>query len=240
MTQTSEFLFTCPTGMATPIPTELDAALHVGSWVSVSSMANWIVAKITGTDLLAEFGEYWAGDFTACVRVAETLEQLATFATWSADQIDDLWKNLDETWDGNAAREARTYFRGLAKELRSCEKSLSEMAEEYDTAALGVYEGAKAIGDSVSLLIDLLLAAGIGALATFLSGGLGSFLGGSVTGAALAKITGTVVKILDRRSQVLAGIEAVLAVIATGTSAVAQFEELALPGAYDNSRVPAT
>lgn len=237
MTTTSPYMFPCPTGFGTPIPTQLDTALHLSDFISLTSIANWVVKKISGTDLLAEFSEYWAGDFTECVVASQALEQLADFCEWTGEQVMARWVDLDASWNGNAAKEARHYFKELSTTVASYRTTIDEMAQEYKTAAFGVYEGAKAVGDLVATLIDLILVAGLGALATFLTGGLGSLVAGAGTTAAVLKIASTVKQVVEIRGQVLIGIEAVLAVIATGTSAVAQFEDFALPGAYDNSGV---
>lgn len=102
-TVTSPYLFSCPSGFGTPIPSELDTALHIGDFISLSSVANWVVEQISGTDLLGEVGEWWAGDFTECVSVSQALTELGEFCTWSGDQVDALWQGLDADWDGEAA-----------------------------------------------------------------------------------------------------------------------------------------
>lgn len=233
-TLTSPYLFTCPSGLGTPIPSTLDTALHIGDFISLSSIANMVVEKVSGTDLIGEVGEWWAGDFTECVAVSQALDELAEFCTWSGDQIDARWHDLDTTWDGDAAADARHYFKGLARAIRAQRTILDEMSTEYQTAAFGVYEGAKAVGDLVSTLIDYVIAAGIGALVTFLTGGVGSLLTGAGTAAAVLRIADLVKEIIELRGQVLVGIEAGLAVIATGTSALARFEDFALPGSYQH------
>lgn len=233
-TLTSPYFFTCPSGFGTPIPSSLDTALHIGDFISLSSIANMVVEKISGTDLIGEVGEWWAGDFTECVAVSQALDELAEFCTWSGDQIDARWHDLDTTWDGDAAADARHYFKGLARAIRAQRAILDDMSTEYQTAAFGVYEGAKAVGDLVSTLIDYVIAAGIGALVTFLTGGVGSLLAGAGTAAAVLRIADLVKEIIELRGQVLVGIEAGLAVIATGTSALAQFEDFALPGSYQH------
>ena len=233
-TATSPYMFTCPSGFGTPIPSALDTALHIGDFISLSSMANWVVEKISGTDLLGELGEWWSGDFTECVAVSQALDELAEFCTWSGDQIDARWQDLDRTWDGNAAAEAKDYFTGLGEAIRAQRSILDEMSTEYQTAAFGVYEGAKTVGDLVATLIDYVIAAGIGALVTFFTGGLGSVFAGAGTTAAVLRIADLVKDIIELRGKVLVGIEGGLAIIATGTSALAQFEDFALPGAYQH------
>lgn len=109
------------------------------------------------------------------------------------------------------------------------------MADEYETAAFGVYEGAQAVGDLVASLIDYVIAAGIGALVTFFTGGLGSLVAGAGTAAAVLKIADLVKDIIEMRGLVLVGIETTLGILATGTSAVAQFEDFALPGSYERT-----
>lgn len=233
-TATSPYLFTCPSGFGTPIPSSLDTALHIGDFISLSSIANWVVEKISGTDLLGEVGEWWSGDFTECVAVSQALDELAEFCTWSGDQIEARWHDLDKAWDGDAAADARLYFMGLGDAIRAQRATLDEMSTEYQTAAFGVYEGAKAVGDLVATLIDYVIAAGIGALVTFFTGGVGSLFAGAGTAAAVVRIADLVKDIIELRGKVLVGIEAGLAVIATGTSALAQFEDFALPGAYQH------
>ncbi|UUZ60707.1 hypothetical protein [Nocardioides sp. B-3] len=233
-TFTSPYMFTCPTGFGTPIPASLDTALHIGDFISLSSIANWVVEKISGTDLLGEWGEWWAGDFTQCVAVAQAPDELAEFCTRSGEQIEARWHDLDKSWDGDAAADARHYFKGPARAIRAQQANPDEMSTEYQTAAFGVYEGAKAAGDLVATLIDYVIAAGVGALVTFFTGGVGSLFAGAGTAAAVLRIADPVVEIIEIRGKVLVGIEAGLAIIATGTSALTQFEDYALPGGYQH------
>lgn len=236
-TTTSPFEFSVPTGSSSPIPSELDIALHIGDFVSLTSIANWIVEKISGVDLMGELGEWWAGDFSECVRVAEALTQLGEFCAWSGENIVARLSELAPHWEGRAGSDAQDYFAGLAAVIAAQQTILEEMATEYDTAAFGVYEGAQAVGDFVSSVIDYVIVAGIGALITALTGGLGSLFAGAGTAAAIVRIGDLVLDIIEIRGYVLVGIETALGVIATSTSAVAQFEDFAMPGTYNNQAV---
>jgi hypothetical protein len=145
---------------------------------------------IFGFNPLDEAVQWFAGDWESFSKCGDLWGQLAKASEAVSQNIGGGNKQLDATWDGNAADAAYNYFTKLARALADSKESLDKLKTEYEHLSHAAYSTAEAISGFLGGIIDGLLITAIEmAAGTALSWtGVGAVVGYGLAGLEIANI----------------------------------------------------
>ncbi|MGW1071789.1 hypothetical protein [Streptomyces sp. NPDC002537] len=146
-----------PEGFASPIDTLNDA----GDLISPSFWVSEVLDFALSFDPLEEGRKYFAGDWEAYARSAETWDRLAAFCEGLATNVESGNRALGEAWQGEGGTAAAAYFTSLCGRLRDIKSSLECMHREYLVAAHGVSLTGEAVAQLMGLIGDAAATAAI-------------------------------------------------------------------------------
>ncbi|MGV9614416.1 hypothetical protein [Nocardia xishanensis] len=134
-----------------------DVAFWLGAnFVSPAYWVKWAIQKFTGVDILEWVASEVAGDWQAVKRAAITVQNLAEFNSAFSRSIKTEWNNrLDQSWDGNAAENAKQYFEKLAWALDGQVGQLKGIAQQLNNLADAMADLCRGLGDLLQEIIDL-------------------------------------------------------------------------------------
>ncbi|MFI7669939.1 WXG100 family type VII secretion target [Nocardia sp. NPDC049526] len=99
----------------------------LGNAYSVANYLNLIIS-LTGWDPVELVQKYFGGDWEELLKSARAVENLAAYNTAYGEAIDAAMKNVESSWQGNAATSADDYFSKLKTALDGQVEPLTEIA----------------------------------------------------------------------------------------------------------------
>ncbi|MFF0528162.1 WXG100 family type VII secretion target [Nocardia amikacinitolerans] len=226
-----------------PIP-DLAELIINGNGVSMTYIANTIIKTFTGYDILGTITNKYTGDWAALQKAADAVRNLADYNTEYHKAIDSAMSKVDQSWAGNAADSARSFFTTLTDALDNQVDPLHALAETIDNVANIAYANANALAAIVQTLGDLVIAwivnqAAKAAAASSVVGAPYAAALVSVDAAITAFVGLETVKFIGILGNVISAIQGLSGVIAEGTLAVTDSVQIPdLPGdSYDHPGV---
>ncbi|WP_433523010.1 WXG100 family type VII secretion target [Nocardia pseudovaccinii] len=213
----------------------------LGNAYSVTYYLNLIVS-LTGWNPIEEVQKYFGGDWQEMLESAKAVENLAGYNTAYGDAIDAAMKNVESSWQGNAATSANDYFSKLSAALDGQVEPLTEISNAvaaFAWASFGIAQTVQAgileLGDRVVQWV-LTQAAAAAAAAT----GVGASAAAAlevVCNAILLAMTLNVVKQVKNLGALLAAAQAALGTITAFIGTAMEFQIPSLGGTYDHPGV---
>ncbi|WP_433662256.1 WXG100 family type VII secretion target [Nocardia sp. CA-128927] len=222
-----------------------------GNGPSLTYHLNNLIAMATspfvaggGFNCIATITNNLSGDWVSLQKSADAIGKLAEYNQAYHESIDAALKNVETSWQGNAAESARAYFESLTKALDGQADALSKVADEISAYALASYGMANGIADLVQTLGDRAIQwlvtelAAAASASTVVGAGVAAAL--EAAAAALAVyMAATVVKIIGNLGHMVNASEALVGVMSGGISAAMEASKIpALPASsYDHPGV---
>ncbi|WP_280273245.1 hypothetical protein [Nocardia wallacei] len=133
-----------------------------GNFISPAYYISQVLEKLTGMDVFEWTSSQVAGDWEAVRRAADAAGNLSRFNTAYHDTVKGDWKNtVAESWHGNAAGSAQSYFDNLAGAVKFQVRSLEQMEHHLTKIANSMSDLTTALGDMLQELVDLAIVAAI-------------------------------------------------------------------------------
>ncbi len=133
-----------------------------GNFISPAYYISQVLEKITGMDVFEWASSRVVGDWGAVRRAADAAGNLSRFNAQYHDAVKGDWKNtVSESWQGNAAASAQSYFDNLAGAVKFQVRSLQEMEHHLTNIANSMADLTTALGDILQELVDLAIVAAI-------------------------------------------------------------------------------
>lgn len=213
----------------------------LGNAYSVTYYLNLIVS-LTGLNPIKEVQEYFGGDWEKLLESAKAVENLAAYNTAYADAIEASLKNVESSWQGNAATSANDYFSKLTTALDGQVQPLVEIANAtaaFAWASFGIAQTVQAILLELGDLIVQWVLTKIAAACARVTGY------GAAIAAGLEVVCVTIViamkfntvKLIKQLGAALAVAQAALGTITAGIGAAMEFRIPSLGGTYDHPGV---
>lgn len=223
---------------AQPIPSTFDGVLNIADWLSLGHWALVVLDKVDGSfDLVEKVQTYIAGDWEHVAISAAALRNLKRFTADMSFGIQAYGGLLDGVWDGTASQVAQATFVGHTAALDKAVGMLEIAANGLDDVANGVYGCAQDVGNLVTTLLDLLIAAGISAAATAsLSWTLiGGAIGAAATFYGITEIVQAIAKIIAVLESVITFVDTFVDVVSGVLGAAGDWHLVDVPDAFDNN-----
>ncbi|PHQ53388.1 hypothetical protein BLA24_01520 [Streptomyces cinnamoneus] len=147
----------------------LDPLESINAVCDVLTPGSWLLKLaelMLPRDPVAWAQEQLAGDWKAYAKCSETWRRAGQACDAVARNIDAGVKDIDATWDGNAAEAALRYFDALRGDLEEFRTSLQAMGDEYLAVAQAVSAAGQAIGECIGAITDALVTGAIAAAAS--------------------------------------------------------------------------
>lgn len=185
--------------------------------------------------------EYFAGDWEAYAKCGEVWENLGKMCADISKNLNAGNRELDATWDGNAADAAFNYFKAMADRCDELQSDLSALSTQYGIVSHGVWSTAEAVGAILGQIGDAAATAAISAAAGTLTSwtGWGAAVGYGLAAVEILRIIdlwGDATKTINNAQLIVNGAMGVTESV--GGELAGKFRDFQLPGnAYDNAVV---
>ncbi|MBM4555122.1 hypothetical protein GS466_08965 [Rhodococcus hoagii] len=211
-----------------PVPDGIENLLGL-SYLSPSFYVQQFCTKVLGVDPWAWAAEKLAGDWSGVIRAANSVRSLANYNDTFSHSVRDGAAGM-QSWEGDAAENARSYFHGFDSALTSQVAPLRSIADQMEQLAIAMYELSKAVGDALSSISDMAIIAlvEIAAAEALAVTGVGAFASLSAAGAAALQVTRIIAawgSVLDLWTKTWTTVQALMSGI-VGTAAGAEFIDL--------------
>ncbi|MDQ0990937.1 hypothetical protein [Streptomyces sp. V3I7] len=207
--------------------------------VSPTYWVNEIIKASTGYNPLDKAKEYLAGDWAAYAKCGEVWESLGKMCADISENINAGNRELDATWDGNAADAAFNYFKALAERCDELQADLSALSTQYGIVSHGVWSTAEGVGAILGQIGDAAATAAISAAAGTLTSwtGWGAAVGYGLAGFEILRIIelwGDATKMINNAQLIVNGAMGVTESV--GGELAGKLRDFRLPAeAYDNA-----
>ncbi|MEV6027952.1 hypothetical protein [Streptomyces sp. NPDC052036] len=131
-----------------------DTVSTVSDFLSPSEWALATIQFVFGFNPLEDAIAWFTGDWESYVKCGEMWANTAAFATDIATNLRSGNRELDATWNGNAADSAYVYFEELAKKIGSLGGDLKALQGAYKEVGLAVARAADLIKGLLEQLAD--------------------------------------------------------------------------------------
>ncbi|MEV6741680.1 hypothetical protein AB0N14_34145 [Streptomyces sp. NPDC051104] len=131
-----------------------DTVSTVSDFLSPSEWALSTIEFVFGFNPLEEAIAWFTGDWESYVKCGEMWANTGKLAKDVATNLKSGNRELDATWNGNAADAAYVYFNELAKKIDSLDGDLKELQSAYKEVGLAVARGADLIKGLLEQLAD--------------------------------------------------------------------------------------
>lgn len=126
-----------------------------GNFISPGFYINETLKTLIGVDAFGWASQQIAGDWEAVKRAAGAAERLAHFNTAFHDSLEAAWgEQVEASWRGNAADDARAYFSQLAGSVEFQVRSLEEIHRTLNNISNSMVNLARVLGDLLQDLFD--------------------------------------------------------------------------------------
>jgi hypothetical protein len=159
-------------------------------YLSPSNAACKLIELIIHHDPIEWLTEWFSGDWKKCYECGDALQNVGMMTELVAANTLRGANELRETWMGNAADAAWTYFEGLSTAMGEQKEVLDQLGQKYKMTAMGICRLQETAVGIYKGMIDAALvamAAGSAGVATSETG-VGAAIGGLVAGVEAARI----------------------------------------------------
>jgi hypothetical protein len=226
-------------------PKEFSSPLEVlnqaGDLISPTYWVNEILAAATGFNPMDKAKEYFAGDWEAYAKCGEVWENLGKMCADISANINSGNRELDASWDGNAADAAFNYFKAMADRCEELQSDLNTLSTQYSVVSQGVWSTAEAVSAILGEIGDAAATAAISAAAGTLTSwtGWGAAVGYGLAAAEILRIInmwGNATETINKAQLIVNS--AMGFTESVGGELAGKFHDFQLPGhAYDNTVV---
>ncbi|MFI9764889.1 hypothetical protein ACIHFB_43990 [Streptomyces sp. NPDC051963] len=219
----------------------LDLLNQASDLISPTYWVNEILTAATGFNPMDKAKEYFAGDWEAYAKCGEVWENLGKLCDDISENLKAGNRELDATWDGNAADAAFNYFKAMADRCDELQSDLSALSTQYGIVSRGVWSTAEAVGAILGQIGDAAATAAIAAAAGTLVSwtGWGAAVGYGLAGFEILRIIDLWVdatKTINNAQLIVNGAMGVTESV--GGELAGKLRDFRLPGdAYDNAVV---
>ncbi|MEU6576990.1 hypothetical protein [Streptomyces sp. NPDC046805] len=131
-----------------------DSVSTVSDFLSPSEWVLGTIEFVFGFNPLEEAISWFTGDWESYVKCGEMWANTGALTKDIAANLQSGNRELDATWDGNAADAAYVYFDELAKKIGSLDADLKELQGYYKDVGLAVARGADLVKGLLEQLAD--------------------------------------------------------------------------------------
>ncbi|MFJ7903854.1 hypothetical protein ACIQ6V_25740 [Streptomyces sp. NPDC096198] len=131
-----------------------DSMSTVSDFLSPSEWALQTIEFVFGSNPLEEAISWFTGDWESYVKCGEMWASTGKFVSDVAENLRSGNRQLDATWNGNAADSAYVYFDELARKIGSLESDLKELQGAYKEVGLAVARTADLVKGLLEQLAD--------------------------------------------------------------------------------------
>lgn len=178
-----------------PVPDLLENVIGISQYISVSYWVGQAMNLVADVNPFEWVAEQFSGDWEKVQKAGIAIKNMGEFNAAFASVVKNELKAVSADWQGNAFDSANSYFSGLAKTIEDQQVTLNSMGNEFEQAAIGMYETANSIKGFLEMLMDLLIAIGLELAAAVASGW--TVIGPVVSGAAAAATIGKAIGVWD-------------------------------------------
>ncbi|MEU8894399.1 WXG100 family type VII secretion target [Nocardia sp. NPDC048505] len=127
-----------------------------GNFISPAYYINAGIKSLTDVDVFGWASQQVAGDWEAVKKAGVAAGNLADFNTAFGDTIKADWQSmLEETWRGNAADQADTFFQSLTGAVKWQVSALNEIERTLNNISNSMVNLARVLGDILQSLVDM-------------------------------------------------------------------------------------
>lgn len=199
-----------------------------------------------GFNCISTITNNFSGDWAALRKAADAIHNLSEYNNAYHAAIDSAMGKVEQSWQGNAAESARSYFESFTAALDGQAAFMAKIADDISSYALASYGMANGVADLVQWLGDM----AIQWLVTFLAAKAAASTGVGVAvwatlevaaAAIAAAMALKAVKIIGNIGHVVNASEALAGLMSSGVIAAVEGSQIPmLPGkAYDHPGVSA-
>ncbi|MFI6998755.1 hypothetical protein [Nocardia sp. NPDC050175] len=209
---------------------------------NVYSLTYWVdqfIVQVIGKDPLAWATTEFAGDWAQIQKAGAAIRNLSKYNDSYARTVHSAVKEVD-SWHGNAADSARSYFDDFRDAINNQIAPLKNIAQDIDTFALSAYYAAQGISFLIQSIIDTAVIALIeeAAAAAAATTGVGAIASAGLEAAVvydMVKMVGLWNQALTKYATFATAGETAVAAILDGVATVRSKEIPQLPGTgYDH------
>jgi hypothetical protein len=154
------------------------------NYLSPSAWVNGVIEKVSGVDIFGYATDTLTGEWDALYKFGDALNSLSQFMQQIGIDVQTRINQLDNTWDGNAADAAVTYFTTLAAATSRQQLALYHAADGYHDAARGAWQLSNQLGNVLQAITDKAILIGVSAAIGTVTAetGVGAVVGYGVAG----------------------------------------------------------
>lgn len=227
----------------TSAPTDLATEILTTNWLSPSTLLDQAIGLITGMFGLdspfERVGKSFGGDWDHLYESGEATKNLATYIELQADARRSAMATTAQSWEGEAATAATTFFARQGEVLDEAAGLLKDTAPEFDAVVHGMRASANLASGLMSTIIDASLiawgcyAAGGVTAAT----GIGAIIGGICGTAAVGVAVYAIVELITMCQNLYSVLDALSSLIGLAMSFLIGSGSLPAISSYDNAQV---
>ncbi len=227
----------------TSAPTDLATEILTTNWLSPSTVLDQAIGLICGLFGLespfTKVGKSFSGDWDHLYACGEAVKSIGSYLELQADARRSAMATSAQTWQGEAATAATTFFARQGELLDEAAGLLKETQPEFDAVVRGMRSSANAATGLMATVIDASLiawgcyAVGGATAAT----GIGAIIGGICGTGAVGVAVYALYELFTLCQNLLGILDALTAVIGLAMSFVVGAGQLPQIAAYDNAQV---
>lgn len=224
-------------------PTDLPTEILTTNWLSPSTVLDQAVGLICGLFGLespfTRIGKSFSGDWDHLYACGESVRNIGNYLEMQADARRTAMATSAQTWQGEAATAATTFFARQGELLDEASRILKETQPEFDAVVRGMRSSANAASGLMATIIDASLiawgcyAVGGATAAT----GIGAIIGGICGTGAVGVAVYTLYELFTLCQSLLSILDALTSVIGLAMSFVVGTGSLPQVASYDNAQV---
>jgi hypothetical protein len=218
-----------------------DSVSTVSDFLSPSEWVLEVIEFVFHFNPLEEAIAWFTGDWESYVKCGEMWANTGKFAKDVAMNLKAGNREMDATWNGNAADSAYVYFDELARKIDSLDENLKELQGAYNDVGLAVARGADLVKGLLEQLADEAIIAEVELTAGTLLAetGVGAVVGYAAAALEIAEMIKTWGRMTEAYSaaQEAVDVSTAAAGLVVGSLSVA-LKSFPVPGkSYDNPAV---
>lgn len=228
---------------ATSAPTDLATEILTTNWLSPSTILSEAIGLITGLfGLDSPFdrvGKTFGGDWDRMYECGDAAQHLAAYFESQADNRRTAMATAAQTWQGEAATAATTFFARQGETLDEAAQKLRDTSPEFEA----VVRGMNSAGNLASGLMATIIDASLIAWGCYVAGGatawtgVGAIIGGICGTGAVGVAVYALYELFTLCQNVLSALDALTVLIGFAVSFTVGAGQLPQVTAYDNAQV---
>ena len=222
---------------------DLASFIMSGAWALVSP-SHWVLELIQyfnhGVNPLDDVLEKLCGDRNRPELGSMALTNLAAYHETLAEAVLAAKNTIMDTWEGNSAEAANTYFNELSRAIDDLVEPLTRISQDFHNQAIGMQTYAQTLGGLFEDLGNALIAAAVTLAATVFTSwtGIGDALGAmglSAEGIIIVTTISSITTIMGHMFELVSGLVAIGDAFTATSTTVETMESVGkAPAYYDN------